>query len=250
MSEKVLNVQKLSKQYVTGNGIKTVALRDVNLSVKKNEMVAVMGKSGSGKSTLINALTGILPVDDGQILLNDTDILKIPKKERALFRRRNIGIIFQNYMLIDSLTIGENIKVPLILDENYDRQDEKVIELASLLGIANILEKYPYEISGGQQQRAGICRALMNTPNIIFADEPTGNLDALSTEQVMSYFTQICKQRKSSLLIVTHDAKVSSFCDRVIFLSDGKAVAELSKQNKREKEFYESILDCQKEVLI
>lgn len=250
MSETVLAVQKLSKQYITGNGVQTKALCEVDLSVQKNEMVAVMGKSGSGKSTLINVLTGVLPADEGQIWLNNTDILMIPKKEKALFRRRNIGIIFQNYSLIDSLTISENIKVPLILDEKYDCQDEKVIQLASLLGIADILAKYPYEVSGGQQQRAGICRALINEPKIIFADEPTGNLDALSTEQVMTYFTGVCKERRSSLLIVTHDAKAASFCDRVIFLSDGKVIAELSKQNKSEKEFYESILDCQKEVLI
>lgn len=241
----VLQVKDISKKYFSKNKLETLALKGLSLNVKKNEMVAVMGSSGSGKTTLINILTGLLQPDEGQILVEDQDILKMAKEQMALFRRKNVGIVFQNYNLIDSLTVDENIRVPLILDEQFEDQERKTREAAELLGILRELDKYPYEISGGQQQRTGICRAIINKPNIIFADEPTGNLDSKSTEQVMEYFVKACKEKATSLLMVTHDAKAASYCDRVVFLQDGQIVAEVNKSENR-CSFYTTILDVQK----
>lgn len=169
--EYILQIKGISKKYLSKNGLETIALKDLSLDVEKNEMVAAMGSSGSGKTTLMNILTGLLPTDEGEIIVRSQNLLKMTQDEMALFRRKNVGIVFQNYNLMDSLTIEENITVPLILDDVYDGQTEKVLEVSSLLGITGELKKYPYEISGGQQQRAGIARAVINNPRIIFADE-------------------------------------------------------------------------------
>lgn len=214
----VLQVTNLSKKYISNNGIETVALKGLSFSIEENEMVAVMGSSGSGKTTLINILTGLMDADFGTIQINGWDYGHMDQDALAEFRRKEIGIVFQNYNLIDSLTVKENIQVPLILDQRTENQEEKVRMVAAMLGIEGELEKYPYEISGGQQQRAGICRAIINEPKIIFADEPTGNLDAKSTRQVMEYFVKACKTQGASLLMVTHDPVAASYCDRVIIL--------------------------------
>ena len=245
----VLDVHGVSKTYETYDGNKTLALKELDLTVREKEMVAVMGRSGSGKSTLINVITGIMAADQGQVYIDDEDVFSLRDEAIASFRRKHIGIVFQNYNLIDSLTIDENIRVPLIIDDKRDGIDEKVLRVAEIVGISGILNKYPYEVSGGQQQRAGICRALINEPRIIFADEPTGNLDANSMEQVMDCFTTACKENKSSMLIVTHDAKVASHCDRVIFLKDGRIDLEIERKFEEDGNFYTSILDVQKEVL-
>lgn len=242
--EYILQIKGISKKYLSKNGLETIALKDLSLDVEKNEMVAVMGSSGSGKTTLMNILTGLLPADEGEIIVRNQNLLKMTQDEMALFRRKNVGIVFQNYNLMDSLTIEENITVPLILDDVYDGQTEKVLEVSSLLGITGELKKYPYEISGGQQQRAGIARAVINNPRIIFADEPTGNLDADTTKRVMEYFVSVCQSKGTSLLMVTHDVKTASYCDRVVFLQDGKIGKELRKSSSS---FYGAILDMQKE---
>ena len=247
--EFILCIQDLSKKYKSKNGIETIALNKMSFGVGKNEMVAIMGSSGSGKSTLINILTGLLKPDEGKAYVNNQDFFALPKEQKAKFRRKNIGIVFQNYNLIDSLTVDENIRVPLILDEQFDNQEERTKAIATLLGISKELEKYPYEISGGQQQRVGICRAIINEPNIIFADEPTGNLDSKFTEQVMECFVKACREKESSLLMVTHDAKAASYCDRILFLCDGQIKAEISKETDDNNQFYTSILEIQKEVL-
>ena len=245
----VLDVHGVTKTYETYDGNKTLALKKLDLEVLENEMVAVMGRSGSGKSTLINVITGIMVADQGRVFIDDEDVLNLHGKEVAAFRRKHIGIVFQNYNLIDSLTIDENIRVPLIIDDKHDGIDEKVLHIAKIVGISSILNKYPYEVSGGQQQRAGICRALINEPRIIFADEPTGNLDASSTEQVMNCFATACKKNRSSMLLVTHDAKVASHCDRVIFLQDGCIATEIERKSMEDGDFYIAILNVQKEVL-
>lgn len=245
----VLDVRGITKTYEANDGNKTLALKELDLEVRKNEMVAVMGRSGSGKSTLINVITGIMAADQGRVFIDDEDVFDLSGKDVAAFRRKHIGIVFQNYNLIDSLTIDENIRVPLIIDDKLDGIDEKVMRIAQIVGISGILYKYPYEVSGGQQQRAGICRALINEPQIIFADEPTGNLDANSTEQVMNCFTVACREKESSLLIVTHDAKVASHCDRVVFLQNGCIALEIERKSEDNGDFYTSILDVQKEVL-
>lgn len=248
-NEFILQIEDLTKRYQSKNGIETTALEQFTFGVKKNEMVAIMGSSGSGKTTLINILTGLLDWDEGKVYYNHQDILDFTKEQKEEFRRRNIGIVFQNYNLIDSLTVEENIMVPLILDERYDGQKEKVKAIASLLGISEQLEKYPYELSGGQQQRVGICRAMIHKPGIIFADEPTGNLDSKSTEQVMECFVNACREKKSSLLMVTHDAKAASYCDRVVFLCDGHVKAEIARKTDKDNEFYTSVLEMQKGVI-
>lgn len=214
----VLQVTNLSKKYISNNGIETAALKGLSFSIEENEMVAVMGSSGSGKTTLINILTGLMDADSGRIQINGRDYGHMDQDALAEFRRKEIGIVFQNYNLIDSLTVKENIQVPLILDQRTENQEEKVRMVAAMLGIEGELEKYPYEISGGQQQRAGICRAIIIEPKIIFADEPTGNLDAKSTRQVMEYFVKACKTQGASLLMVTHDPVAASYCDRLIIL--------------------------------
>lgn len=245
----VLDARGISKTYETYDGFKTVALNNLNFKVRRNEMLAVMGRSGSGKSTLINVITGIMAADQGQVYIDDEDVFNLSGENAASFRRRHIGIVFQKFNLIDSLTIDENIRIPLIIDDKNDGIDEKVMRIAQIVGISDILHKYPYEVSGGQQQRAGICRALINEPEIIFADEPTGNLDANSTDQVMDCFTVACRENESSMLIVTHDAKVASYCDRVIFLKDGCVALELGRKSEENADFYTSIMDVQKEVL-
>lgn len=245
----ILDVQKLTKKYISKNGIETLALNQVSFGVNKNEMVAIMGSSGSGKSTLINILTGLMKPDEGFVYVNGQDYFSLPINARADFRRKNIGIVFQNYNLIDSLTVDENIRVPLILDNQMDDQKDRAEAVALSLGIQNELKKYPYEISGGQQQRVGICRAIVNDPSIIFADEPTGNLDSKFTEQVMESFVKACGEKAASLLMVTHDAKAASYCDRVLFLCDGQIKKEVCKEKSDNNQFYICILEAQKAVL-
>lgn len=246
----VLDVRGVSKTYETNDGNNTIAIKNLDLTVRRNEMVAVMGRSGSGKSTLINVITGIMEADQGQVYIDGENVFDLSGERVASFRRKHVGIVFQNYNLIDSLTIDENIRVPLIIDGKQDGIDEKVLHIAQIVGISSILYKYPYEVSGGQQQRAGICRALVNKSKIIFADEPTGNLDAKSADQVMNCFEVACRENESSLLIVTHDAKVASHCDRVIFLQNGCVALEMEKKSKDIADFYNSILETQKEVLV
>lgn len=241
-----LQISNISKKYLSKNQLETYAVRNLSLSMDENEMVAVMGSSGSGKTTLIHILTGLLSPDKGQVFLKEQDIMQMSKDEAALFRRKNIGIVFQNYNLLNSLTVDENIRVPLILDGQWEHQDEKVEKVAKLLGISDELKKYPYEISGGQQQRVGIARAIINQPKMIFADEPTGNLDSKSTKQVMEYFVHACQNTLSGLLMVTHDAIAASYCHRVVFLQDGHIVFEVYKKGAQQS-FYNTILEVQKE---
>jgi len=244
---KVLEVNELSKKYISRKGVITLALNSVSFDVKTNEMVAIMGSSGSGKTTLINILSGILKSDQGEVLINGKDIQNMSKDDAALFRRKNVGIVFQNYNLLDSLTVEENIKVPLIFEKTENMED-RVREITQILGIEHLMDKYPYEISGGQQQRVGIGRAIVNKASIIFADEPTGNLDSKSTKRVMDYFVNTCKECQASLLLVTHDLLTASYCDRIIYLQDGQIVAEIGRKDNQD-EFFEIILKTQKEYI-
>ena len=245
----ILEAKDLRKTYRSGKNIETVALDGISFNIEKSEMVAIMGSSGSGKTTLINAVTGLLKFDSGVVDIAGNNILEMDHDQVALFRRKNVGIVFQNYNLLDCLTVAENIKVPLILDkEDEDLMDSKVEEVARIMGLEKVLDKYPYEISGGQQQRVGICRAIVNNAKLIFADEPTGNLDSKSSKTVMEYFSKVNKEFDTSLLMVTHDPVTASYCHRVIFLQDGKIVTEVIKTGEQ-SDFYDLIVETQKEYI-
>ncbi len=245
----ILEAKELRKTYKSSKNVETISLDGITFDVKKGEMVAIMGSSGSGKTTLINSIAGLLKFDSGRVDIDGNNILEMSKDQFATFRRKNVGIVFQNYNLLDCLTVAENIKVPLILEkEAEDEMDMKVKNIAQIMGLESVMDKYPYEISGGQQQRVGICRAIINNAKLIFADEPTGNLDSKSTKNVMEYFSKVNNEFGTSLLMVTHDPVTASYCHRVIYLQDGKIVAEVKRDGDRTA-FYESIIETQKEYI-
>ena len=240
----ILEAKNLTKIYGSENGEEsTKALNGISFAVRQGEFVGIMGPSGSGKTTLLNILSGIDRGTSGKVEINNKDIYKMSKKELALFRRREIGYIFQDFNLLDSLTLQENIMLPMILDEKPPEDMEKrAKELMKLFEIYDISNKYPYNISGGQQQRTAVCRALMNSPSIIFGDEPTGNLDSKSSKGIMECFEKMNKELEATILIVTHDVFAASFCNRVIFIKDGEIHSEIIKKGTR-KEFLDSIFN-------
>lgn len=242
----ILKAENLTKIYGEERGENaTRALVDVDLNVDKGEMIAIMGPSGSGKSTLVSILSGILTPTSGNVVIYDKNIEDMKTDEMALYRRRKLGFVFQEFNLLDNLTIRENIILPMVLDKKTQKEmTDRSDELMKVMGIEQIADKYPYAVSGGQQQRAAVCRALINDPYIIFADEPTGNLDSKSANAVMKSFEAINDQRKVTLLMVTHDVFAASFCKRVIFIKDGKINMEIVRKGTR-KEFFDRILDCQ-----
>jgi putative ABC transport system ATP-binding protein len=244
-----LEVKSVSKTYNAHKKHTTVALDNVSLNLNKNEFVGIMGTSGSGKTTLLNVASGIDKCDSGEINIDNVNISTMKKNELSLFRRGHIGMVFQDFNLINSLTVKENIMVPLILDHKYEMmEDDTVGRLADMLEIADVMERYPYEISGGQQQRAAICRAIINNPKILFADEPTGNLDSKSSEKVLSYFGLIRKNYETSILMVTHDPFTACHCDRVVFLEDGRIVKEIHKDIAVTSAFFNDILNAIKNL--
>lgn len=238
----VLELKNVCKKYSLNNKVHTMVLNNINMTLGNNEFLGIMGMSGSGKTTLLNVASGIDKCDEGEINIWDNDMCKMKKNELSIFRRNNIGMVFQDFNLLSSLTIKENIMVPLILDKKYEIMEGDIVnKLADMMGIEKILERYPYEISGGQQQRAAICRAIINNPKIVFADEPTGNLDSQSSEKVLSYFELLHKECDASILMVTHDPFSASYCDRVVFLQDGAIIKEIRKKGDK-VEFFESIM--------
>lgn len=242
----ILKVDMLTKIYGSYKEAKEVkALNNINLTVNKGEFIGIMGPSGSGKTTLLNILSGVDIATKGKVLIRNKDIIKMKKDELAIFRRRNIGYIFQDFNLLDSLTLAENIGLPLILDKkNPEDINKKVSELMKFLGIGGLENKYPYHISGGQKQRVAAARALINNPAIIFADEPTGNLDSKSANSVMNTISEMNKKAKSTVLMVTHDPFAASFCKKIIFIKDGEINIEISSDGNRKK-FFDKILEVQ-----
>lgn len=207
-------------------------LQNVNLQVMKGEMVAIMGPSGSGKTTLLHVLTGVDTPDDGEIVIGGETFSQLTEEEKAFFRRKHMGMIFQDFQLLESLTVKENILLPLILErKEADIQQERFSKIADVLGIEKLADKGIAEISGGQKQRVAIGRALINEPDIIFGDEPTGSLDRKTTGDVMRCMKQMNQRSGISFLLVTHDAYTASFCDRVLFLQDGNLAKEVKKEN-------------------
>lgn len=227
----VLNANHISKSYKTAGETMRI-LQNVNLQVMKGEMVAIMGPSGSGKTTLLHVLTGVDTPDDGEIVIGGETFSQLTEEEKAFFRRKHMGMIFQDFQLLESLTVKENILLPLILErKEADIQQERFSRIADVLSIEKLADKGITEISGGQKQRVAIGRGLINEPDIIFGDEPAGSLDRKTTGDVMRCMKQMNQRSGISFLLVTHDAYTASFCDRVLFLQDGNLAKEVKKEN-------------------
>ena len=241
--QKTLEIKNLKKFYGTKNNI-TKAVNDLSLEVEEGEFVAIMGASGSGKTTLLNCISTIDEVTSGHIFIDGKDITELKEKELAGFRRENLGFIFQDFNLLDTLTISENISLALIINkEDANKVEKKLKNIAEKLGIEEILNKYPYEVSGGQKQRCACARALINKPKLILADEPTGALDSKSSRMLLETMEEMNKKLNATILMVTHDSFSASFCKRVLFLKDGKIFNEIRRGEKPRKEFFDEILD-------
>ena len=241
--KKILEVKNLKKYYGSHGNI-TKAVDGISFDVLEGEFVAIMGASGSGKTTLLNTISTIDTVTSGNIYLDGIDITTLKEEELADFRRENLGFIFQDFNLLDTLTIEENIALSLIINhEDISIVDKKVDEIAKKLGISDILDKFPYEISGGQKQRCACARALINEPKLILADEPTGALDSKSSRMLLETMDEMNERLHATILMVTHDSFSASFCKRVIFIKDGKTFNEILKGEKTRKEFFNEILD-------
>jgi len=233
---KTINLQKIFKT----EEVETWALNNVSVEVKEGEFVAIMGASGSGKTTLLNCISTIDNVTAGHIYVGGKDITEIKEDDMADFRKENLGFIFQDFNLLDTLSIEENISLSLIINnEDPNKVDNKVKDIATKLGIADVLKKFPYEVSGGQKQRCACARALINHPKLILADEPTGALDSKSSRMLLETMDDMNDKLKATILMVTHD----SFSKRVLFLKDGKIFNEIVRGNKSRKDFFDEIID-------
>ena len=221
----ILRVEKLTKVYGKGDN-KVVALDNVSFSVEKGEFVAIVGASGSGKSTLLHLLGGVDRPTSGKVFINGTDIFKMNDDKLAIFRRRQVGLIYQFYNLLPILNVKENITLPLELD-NVEPDEEEVKELLKVLGLLNRSNHLPNELSGGQQQRTSIGRALITKPSIVLADEPTGNLDSKASEEIVSLLKKSNKELKQTIILITHNLEIAKMADRVITLEDGKIVGDV-----------------------
>lgn len=244
MEEKMslLEVRNLKKVYTTRLGANQVqALGNVNFSVETGEYVAIMGESGSGKTTLLNILAALDRPTAGEILLNGRNMVEIKNKELSSFRRNNLGFVFQDFNFLDTFSLKDNIFLPLVLSgEKYQQMRGKLEPIARKLNITNILEKYPYEVSGGQKQRAAVARALITEPQLILADEPTGALDSKSTDQLLDLFQDI-NEDGQTILMVTHSTKAASRAKRVLFIKDGEMFHQIYKANMTDEEMYTKI---------
>lgn len=242
MSE-ILKIENIEKYYGNkGNIVK--AIDDISFNVERGEFIGVMGPSGSGKTTLLNTIATIDEVSSGHIYLDKQDLTEITPKNIAKFRRENLGFIFQDFNLLDTLTIHENIALALTINRTKKTEiDEKVVNVAKELGIEDLLSKYPYEVSGGQKQRTACARALITNPKIILADEPTGALDSRSAQMLIEMISNMNKELGATILMVTHDSFTASYCDRILFINDGKIFTELIKGKNTRKQFFNQILD-------
>ena len=241
----VLEVNHIKKVYKTRMGGEEItALRDVHFSVEKGEFVAIMGESGSGKTTLLNILASLDTPTVGKVLVGGKDYSTLKDDERAIFRRTNLGFIFQDFNLLDNFTIEDNIRLPLVLaGENHKTMDQKVVPMARSLGIDQLLKKYPYEVSGGQKQRTAVARALITRPSILLADEPTGALDSRSTTNLLQ---QLCEINRSgqTILMVTHSNVAASYASRVMFIKDGEVFHQIYRGDITRNEMLDKICDA------
>lgn len=240
----VLALENVSKIY--GDTIKVKAVDRLSLQVGVGEFVAVMGPSGSGKSTALNLASGIIAPTSGTVRVGGRDLAQMSEPQAAAFRRDSLGFVFQDFNLVDTLTIQENIMLPLMLRrEDPDQMRRRSRTIAERLGIEQVLDNRIYEVSGGQAQRAAIARAIIHGPELLLADEPTGNLDSASAEEVMSVFSALNEQAGVATVVVTHDARTASWCKRVVFIKDGSVYSELYREDSQ-RAFYDEILNVLK----
>ncbi|WP_338472980.1 ABC transporter ATP-binding protein [Niallia sp. XMNu-256] len=240
----MLDVKNLRKVYTSRFGGNQVqALSDVTFSVEQGEYVAIMGESGSGKTTLLNILAALDKPTSGEVLLNGKSIVSIKEKEISMFRRENLGFVFQDFNLLDTFSLQDNIFLPLVLSgKSFNEMNHALQPIAKKLGIHEILQKFPYEVSGGQKQRAAVARALITNPQLILADEPTGALDSRSTDELLSLFSMINREGQT-ILMVTHSTKAASHASRVLFIKDGVVFHQLYRGSMRNEEMYQKISD-------
>lgn len=241
--EMILNARGVNKIFGNRKNSYT-ALKDIDLNMVKGEFVGVMGPSGAGKSTLLNVLSTIEKPSSGVITVDGQNVSNMSDKELTEYRRGKMGFIFQDYNLLDTLTVEENILLPLAFSRKPPSEmNKRVKDLAARFGIEEILDKYPYEISGGQQQRTAVCRAIVGNPSILFADEPTGALDSKAAFQLLETLAGLNKEKQSTILMVTHDAYAASFCSRVVFIKDGALYTEVRKGEQSRKQMFQQILN-------
>jgi len=240
----ILEVKELKKIYSTRfGGNKVEALRNVNFTVEEGEYVAVMGESGSGKTTLLNILAALDKPTNGSVVLDGRDLSKIKEKDVAAFRRDNLGFVFQDFNLLDTFTLEDNIYLPLVLaGKNYKEMSGKLEAVAKRLGILPLLKKYPYEVSGGQKQRAAVARAIITNPKLILADEPTGALDSKATDELLRLFSDI-NSTGQTIVMVTHSLKAASSANRVLFIKDGEVFHQIYRGKDTDEQLYQKISD-------
>ncbi|MDW8800787.1 ABC transporter ATP-binding protein [Clostridium sp. A1-XYC3] len=237
----ILQVTNLSKVY--GSKVVFSALDNISFTIEEGEFVGIMGPSGSGKTTLLNMISTIDKPTSGELKIKDRNPLKLKGDDLALFRRRELGFVFQDFNLLDTLTVGENIVLPLTLDGvSVKEQDKALDRIARILGIEELLNKRTFEISGGQAQRTAIARALIHRPALLLADEPTGNLDSKSAKTVMELLKEINEREKVTTMMVTHDPLSASYCSRILFIKDGAIYNEIYRGDSRQQ-FYQEIID-------
>ncbi|MDD3453508.1 MAG: ABC transporter ATP-binding protein [Bacilli bacterium] len=241
--EEILKIEKIEKYYGNKGNI-TKAVDNISFSVNKGEFVSIMGASGSGKTTLLNCISTIDKVTTGNIYIGNDNITKLKGNALNKFRREELGFIFQDFNLLDTLTAYENIALALTINkEKIKNIETKIYEVAKELEITDVLNKYPYQMSGGQRQRVASARAIVTKPKLILADEPTGALDSKASRMLLEKFVNLNDDLKATILMVTHDAFTASYSDRIIFIKDGKIFNEISKGNKSRKEFFENIIE-------
>lgn len=240
----ILNVSGVQKIYTTRfGGNKVEALKSVSFQVEQGEYVAIMGESGSGKTTLLNILAALDKPTSGSVVLDGKDLSKIKESQVAAFRRDNLGFVFQEFNLLDTFTLEDNIYLPLVLaGKSHKEMQERLKPIAAQLGITELLKKYPYEVSGGQKQRAAVARALITNPKLILADEPTGALDSKATDELLRLFAQINKTGQT-ILMVTHSVKAASHASRVLFIKDGEVFHQIYRGNNTNEQLYQLISD-------
>ena len=240
----LLEVKNLKKVYTTRfGGTHVQALSNVNFSVEDGEYVAIMGESGSGKTTLLNILASLDKPTSGEVMLNGKNIATIKEKEISAFRRDNLGFVFQDFNLLDMFSLKDNIFLPLVLsNEKNEEMEKRLVPIAKKLGISDILSKYPYEVSGGQKQRAAVARAIITNPQIILADEPTGALDSMATDSLLKLFKEI-NDDGQTILMVTHSVKAASNAKRVLFIKDGEVFHQIYKASMNNEKMFQKISD-------
>ena len=243
--EKVLEVKNIEKYYGNKSNL-TKAIDNISFTIEKGEFVGIMGASGSGKTTLLNCISTIDRVTAGKIIINNQDITRLKGNNLNKFRREELGFIFQDFNLLDTLTEYENIALALTIQKVKPKEiEERVQEIAKKLEITDILNKYPYQISGGQKQRVASARAIITNPKLVLADEPTGALDSKSARQLLESFENLNQKLSATILMVTHDSFTASYASRILFIKDGKIFNELIKGESTRKEFFEKIIEVQ-----